>query len=108
MRPTPIPPGDEFFGTYFQISSNSFNYQASGGPGPYSSMHFMDDSWSPQSYACDLSSNQAAVLGSSSTSFQRSFLQTNLGIIASGIKIFGNTYSGRRPPIAWTMNIFMR
>ena len=26
--------GDEFFGTYFQISSNSFNFNASGGPGP--------------------------------------------------------------------------
>ena len=86
--------GDEFFGTYFQISSNLFNYQVSGGPGPYSSMHFMNDSWSPQSYYCDLTSSQASQLGSGSASFQASFLQTNMGIITSGIKIFGNTYSG--------------
>ncbi len=86
--------GDEFFGTYFQVSSNSFNYQVSGGTGPYSSMHFMDDSWPPQSYYCDLTSAQASQLGSGSASFQQSFLQTNMGIIASGIKIYGNTYSG--------------
>ena len=86
--------GDEFFGTYFQVSSNSFTYQATGGPGPYSGMHFSDDSWSPQSYYCDLTSSQASQLGSGTASFQQSFLQTNMGIIGSGIKIFGNTYSG--------------
>jgi len=86
--------GDEFFGTYFQISSNSFTYQATGGSGPYSSLHFMDDSWSPQSYYCDLTSAQASQLGAGSQSFQSSFLQTNMGILASGIKMFGNTWSG--------------
>jgi hypothetical protein len=86
--------GDEFFGTYFQISSNSFTYEAAAGPGPYSSMHFMDDSWSPQSYNCDLTPSQASQLGGGSASFQEAFLQTNLGIIANGIKMSGNAYSG--------------
>jgi len=86
--------GDEFFGTYFQLSNNSFTYKVTGGSGPYSSLHFMDDSWSPQSYYCDLTSAQASQLGSGSVSFQASFLQTNFGITASGIKIYGNTYSG--------------
>jgi hypothetical protein len=86
--------GDEFFGTYFQVSSNSFTYQVSGGTGPYSSMHFMNDSWPPQSYYCALTSSQASQLGSGGTSYQRSFLETNMGIIASSVKIFGNTYSG--------------
>lgn len=86
--------GDEFFGTHFQISNNSFIYQAGGGPGPYSALHFSDTGWSPQSYDCDLTSSQASQLSSGSTSFQQSFLQTNMGIIASGIKMFGNTYSG--------------
>jgi len=86
--------GDEFFGTYFQISSNSFIYEVKGGSGPYSTLHFSDDSWSPQSYYCDLTSSQASQLGSGSASFQQSFLQTNMGIIASGIKMFGNTDSG--------------
>ena len=87
--------GDEFFGTYFQISSNSFTYQASGGSGPYSALHFSDDGYSPQSYDCDLTPSQASQLSSGSASFQQSFLQTNMGIIASGIKMFGNTYNSR-------------
>ena len=86
--------GDEFFGTYFQISSNSFTYQAAGGAGPYSAMHFFDDSWSPQSYYCDLTSAQASALGSGTASYQRSFLLTNMGIDATSVKMFGNTYSG--------------
>jgi hypothetical protein len=85
--------GDEFFGTYFQISSNSFTYEASGGSGPFSALHFSDDGYSPQSYDCDLTSSQASQLSGGSTSFQQSFLQTNLGLIASGIKMFGNTYN---------------
>lgn len=87
--------GDEFFGTYFQVSSNSFTYQASGGPGPYSALHFSDDGYSPQSYDCDLTSNQDNELNNDGTSFQQSFLQTNMGIIASGLKMFGNTYNSR-------------
>ncbi len=86
--------GDEFFGTYFQVSSNTFIYQATGGPGPYSGLHFSDTGWSPDTYYCDLTSAQAGALGNGSTSFQQSFLQTNFGITASGIKMFGNTYSG--------------
>jgi hypothetical protein len=87
--------GDEFFGTYFQISSNSFTYNVSGGPGPYSALHFSDTGYSPQSYDCDLTSAQAGQLANGTTSFQQSFLQTNMGIIASGIKMFGNTYNSR-------------
>lgn len=87
--------GDEFFGTYFQISSNSFTYEASGGSGPYSALHFSDDGYSPQSYDCDLTSAQASQLSSGSAAFQQTFLQTNMGIIPSGIKMFGNTYNSR-------------
>ena len=82
--------GDEFFGTYFQISSNSFNFEAGGD----SAMHFSDDGWSPQSYYCDLTFSQATALGNGNQSYQRSFMQTNMGIIGSDIKMFGNTYSG--------------
>ncbi|HUA66746.1 MAG TPA: hypothetical protein VME24_12925 [Alphaproteobacteria bacterium] len=85
--------GDEFFGTYFQVSSNSFAYDAGGGPGPYSALHFSDTGWSPDTYYCDLTSAQASALNSGSASFQQSFVQTNFGITASGIKMFGNTYS---------------
>ncbi|HXI71748.1 MAG TPA: hypothetical protein VNN22_15440, partial [Verrucomicrobiae bacterium] len=87
--------GDEFFGNYFQISSNSFTYNAGNGPGPYSALHFSDTGYSPYSYDCDLTSSQAGQLGSGSVSFQRSFLQTNLGIVAFGLKMFGNTYNSR-------------
>jgi hypothetical protein len=86
--------GDEFFGTYFQVSSNSFIYKATGGPGPYSALHFSDTGWSPDTYYCDLTSAQASQLGSGSVSYQQAFLQTNMGIIASDIKMSGNTYSG--------------
>lgn len=86
--------GDEFFGTYFQVSSNTFIYQAGGGSGPYSGLHFSDYGWSPYTYDCNLTPSQESQLSSGSTSFQQSFLQTNMGITASGIKMFGNTYSG--------------
>jgi hypothetical protein len=87
--------GDEFFGTYFQISSNLFVYEASGGSGPYSALHFSDDGYSPQSYDCDLTLSQADQLIGGSTTFQQSFLQANMGIIASDIKMFGNTYNSQ-------------
>jgi hypothetical protein len=87
--------GDEFFGTYFQVSGNSFTYQASGGSGPYAALHFSDNGYSPQSYDCDLTSTQASQLSSGSTAFQQSFLQQNMGIIATNIKMFGNTYNSR-------------
>ena len=87
--------GDEFFGTYFQVSGNSFTYNVSGGAGPYSALHFSDDGYSPYSYDCDLTVGQANLLGNGSASFQQSFLQTNLGIVASGIKMFGNTYNSQ-------------
>ncbi|HEV2329120.1 MAG TPA: hypothetical protein VGY56_10070 [Verrucomicrobiae bacterium] len=86
--------GDEFFGTYFQVSSNSFIYKASGGSGPYSGLHFSDTGWSPYTYDCNLTPSQESQLSSGSTSFQQSFLQTNMGITSSDIKMFGNTYSG--------------
>jgi hypothetical protein len=87
--------GDEFFGTHFQINNNSFSYNASGGTGPYAILHFSDDGYSPYSYDCALTSSQAGLLGSGSVGFQQSFLQTNLGITASGIKMFGNTRNSR-------------
>jgi len=87
--------GDEFFGNYFQINSNAFTYNTGGGPGPYSALHFSDTGYSPYSYHCDLTSSQASQLSSGATSFQRSFLQTNMGIIASSIEMFGNTYNSR-------------
>jgi hypothetical protein len=86
--------GDEFFGTYFQVSSNSFTYDAGGGPGPYSALHFSDSGWSPYTYDCNLTTSQESQFSGGSTAFQQSFLQTNMGIIASGLKEFGNTYSG--------------
>lgn len=87
--------GDEFFGNNFQVSGNSFTYNASGGPGPYSALHFSDTGYTPWSYDCDLTSNQASQLSSGTTSFQQSFMQTNLGIIATNLKMFGNTYNSR-------------
>lgn len=85
--------GDEFFGTHFQITSNSFSYNLAGGPGPYSSLHFSDTGFSPYTYSCAITSSQTSLLGSGSVGFQQSFLQTNMGIVASDIKMFGNTYS---------------
>jgi hypothetical protein len=87
--------GDEFFGTHLQINNNSFTYNVSGGTGPYAALHFSDDGYSPYTYDCDLTASQASQLASGSVGFQQSFLQTNLGIVASGIKMFGNTYNSR-------------
>lgn len=86
--------GDEFFGTYFQVSSNTFIYKTTGGPGPHSGLHFSDTGWSPYSFDCNLTSSQVNQVTNGSVSFQQSFMQTNFGITASNIKMFGNTYSG--------------
>lgn len=86
-------PGDEFFGTYFQITSNSFTYNVSAGT--RAALQFSDSGYDPQSYDCALTSSQASQLSGGATSFKQSFLQTNMGIIASGIKMFGNTYNSR-------------
>ena len=87
--------GDEFFGNGFQISGCSFTYDASGGPGPYAALHFSDTGYTPWGYDCTLTSSQASLLSGGTTSFQQSFLQTNIGINASNIKMFGNTYNSR-------------
>lgn len=86
-------PGDEFFGTYFQITSNSFTYNVAAGT--RAALQFSDSGYDPQGYHCALTPAQASLLSGGSTSFQQSFLQTNLGIVASGIKMFGNTYNSR-------------
>ena len=86
--------GDEFFGTYFQVSSNIFIYKTTGGSGPHSGLHFSDTGWSPYSFDCNLTPTQVNQFTNGSVSFQRSFMQTNFGITASDIKMFGNTYSG--------------
>ncbi len=87
--------GDEFFGNHFQISSNTFIYDAAGGPGPYSALHFSDDGYSPYSYDCDLTASQAGGLAAGSVTFQQSFLQQSIGINASSIKMFGNVYNSQ-------------
>jgi hypothetical protein len=86
-------PGDEFFGTYFQITSNSFTYNVSAGT--RAALQFSDSGYDPQSYHCALTSSQASQLSGGTTSFKQSFLQTNMGIVASGLKMFGNTYNSR-------------
>ena len=86
-------PGDEFFGTHFQITSNSFTYNVSAGT--RAALQFSDSGYDPQSYHCALTTNQVSQLTNGTTSFKQSFLQTNMGIIASGIKMFGNTYGSR-------------
>jgi len=86
--------GDEFFGNSFQIINDSFNYNASG-TGPRAALHFSDDGYSPQSYNCALTSAQATWLGSGATATidKQAFLQTNMGIFPTAIKMFGNTYN---------------
>jgi hypothetical protein len=86
-------PGDEFFGTYFQITSNSFNYNVSAGT--RAALQFSDSGYDPQSYDCALTSSQASQLSGGSTTFKQSFLQTNMGIIPSGMKMFGNSFNSR-------------
>lgn len=86
-------PGDEFFGNYFQITSNSFTYNVSSGT--RAALQFSDSGYDPQSYHCALTSAQASQLSGGTTASKQSFLQTNMGIIASGIKMFGNTYNSR-------------
>jgi hypothetical protein len=86
-------PGDEFFGNFYQITSNSFTYNVSAGT--RAALQFSDSGYDPQSYHCALTSAQASQLSGGTTASKQSFLQTNMGIIASGIKMFGNTYNSR-------------
>lgn len=86
-------PGDEFFGNYYQITSNSFTYNVTAGT--RAALQFSDSGYNPQSYNCALTPTQASQLSAGTTAFKQAFLQTNMGIIASGIKMFGNTYNSR-------------
>lgn len=86
-------PGDEFFGNNYQITSNSFTYNVSAGT--RAALQFSDSGYDPQSYHCALTSAQASELSGGTTASKQSFLQTNMGIIGSSIKMFGNIYNSR-------------
>jgi hypothetical protein len=96
--------GDEFFGNNFQVSGSSFTYDVPGGPGPYAALHFSDTGYSPYTYDCDITQSQANQLNGNGLSFQRAFLQTNMGIITSEIKMFGNTYNSLSYDVDYTYN----
>lgn len=93
-------PGDEFFGNYFQITGNTFTYKVAAGT--RAAFQFSDSGYNSQSYDCALTTSQAAQLGGGTTAFKQSFLQTNMGVIASGIKMSGNTYNSVTYPVAYT------
>lgn len=96
-------PGAEFFGTYFQIISNSFAYNVSAGT--RAALQFSDTGYDPQSYHCALTPTEASQLSNGSTSFKQSFLETNMGIVADSIKMFGNTFNSRVSyHVAYTYN----
>ncbi|MGH7952738.1 MAG: hypothetical protein ACREFE_12595 [Limisphaerales bacterium] len=73
--------------------------------GTRAALQFSDTGYDPQSYHCALTSTEASQLSTGTTSFKQSFLETNMGIIASGIKMFGNTFNSRVSyHVAYTYN----
>lgn len=95
-------PGEDFFGIYFHICSKSFTYDVSACI--YAGIQFSHTGYAPRSYDCALTPVLVSDLSSGTTSFKHSFLQTNMGIIASDIRMCGNILTNVTYDMVYTYN----
>jgi hypothetical protein len=96
-------PDCDYFGTYFQFSNNSFTYDVASGT--RAGVQFSCDGYNPRGLHTALTPSEATTLNSGTTSAKQSLLSSDMAIVSSGIKMFGNTYSGVTYHMAYTYNI---
>jgi hypothetical protein len=88
-----VTPGDEYFGTDFQFTNNSFDYDVASGTNRVA-IAFDVSGYSSPAYDFSPSSAQATVLSGTDYAAARALLSSNMGIEGLRVKIHGNTFSG--------------
>lgn len=88
-----VSPGDEYFGTDFQFTNNSFTYDVASGTNRVA-IAFDVSGFSSPPYDFSPSSAQASTLSSTDYAAARALLSSNMGIEGLRVKIYGNTFTG--------------
>jgi hypothetical protein len=88
-----IDPGDEAFGTNFQIHGNSFTYQAATGS-RRDPIAFYHQGYDPEGYNNLMTAAQGATLTSGTTQQKKELLLNNTGINGDRVYIYDNVYQG--------------
>lgn len=88
-----VNPGDEYFGTDFQFTNNSFTYDSTSGTNRVA-VAFDVSGYNSPAYDFSPTTTQAATLSGTDYAAARSLLSSNMGIEALRVKIYGNTFSG--------------
>ena len=90
-------PGDEWFGTRFLISGNTFIYEQPSGmtgrPGP-PVIRFSHKGYDPPGRNHLLTREEGAILEGQDRRAGRALLRRNCGIDADRVRVFGNRYAG--------------
>jgi hypothetical protein len=89
-----VNPGDEFFGTDFQFTNNSFTYKAEGRR--RHAIQFRCDGYNVSNkdglnYL--VNENECKILNSGTVNEKEAILKNHMGLDNSTVKIYGNTYS---------------
>ncbi len=88
-----VNPGDEYFGTDFQFTNNSFTYDSTSGTNRVA-VAFDVSGFSSPPYDFSPSTSQATTLSGTDYAAARSLLSANMGIEGLRVYIYGNTFSG--------------
>ncbi len=88
-----VNPGDEYFGTDFQFTNNSFDYDVASGTNRVA-IAFDVSGFNSPPYDFSPTTTQAATLSGTDYAAARALLSANMGIEALRVKIHGNTFSG--------------
>jgi hypothetical protein len=90
-------PGDEWFGTHFLISGNTFIYQQPSGmagrTGP-AVIRFYHKGYDPPGRNHLLTEEEGAILGGRDRRAAKALLRRNCGIDADQVRVFANKYTG--------------
>jgi hypothetical protein len=88
-----VNPGDEYFGTDFQFTNNSFDYDSTSGTNRVA-IAFDANGFSSPPYDFSPSSSQATTLSGTDYAAARALLSSNMGIEGLRVHIYGNTFTG--------------
>ena len=88
-----VNPGDEYFGTDFQFTNNTFTYDSTSGTNRVAIVFDVNGFNSP-GYDFSPTTTQAATLSGTDYAAARSLLSANMGIEGLRVHVYGNTFSG--------------
>lgn len=98
-----VDPGDEFHGTNFAIHDNVFDYDST--ENNHCAILFHCAGFEPEGHYYALTPYQASLLGgpngNGGLDWKREFLEDNMGILASCIRVYDNTYYNPTMQVAY-------